>query len=174
MSLFTDIDEVRAVVSTDLTNVELMEVVSREEQELIRRAGAHTSAITEVRPGKRKSIYLSRAVSSISSVSEYIYLGDTTAQTLVANTDYVVWEDQGRIERLDGLFGAKVTVVFTPSDDRDLRKQVLIELVRIALNQSNYSSEKVEGVEDSYSYTTAKDWGAAREQQYARLTMGML
>ena len=174
MSLFGDIDEVRNVVSTDLNDVELLGVISREEVELVRRVGAHTGAVTETYPGRRKSIYLSRSIASVTSVSEYLYLGDTAPQTLVANTDYVVWDDQGRIECLTGCFGAKVVVVYTPDDDRELRKQVLIELVRIALNQSPYSSESVQGVEDSYSYTAAKDWQVAREQQYARLSMGPL
>lgn len=172
MSLFADIDEIRNVVSTDLNDVELQAVVTREEVELVRQIGAHTGSVTEIRPGGSKSIYLTRQIASITSVSEYLYLGDTAPQVLVVNTDYVAWEDQGRIERLDGHFGPKVTIVYTPDDDRELRKQVLIELVRIALNQSPYQSESVSGVEDSYSYTAAQSWQAAREQQYARLSMG--
>lgn len=172
MSLFEDIDEIRTVVSSDLSTVELLQVVSREEQELVRRVGAHSGSVSETHPGKTKSIYLTRPIASVSSVSEYVYLGDTAPQTLVLNTDYVLWEDQGRIERLYGCFGPKVVVAFTPDDDTDLRKQVLIELVRIALNQSAYKSESVEGVEDKYSYVAAQDWQAARDQQYARLSMG--
>jgi hypothetical protein len=169
-----DIDEVRAVVSTDLSNLDLWGVITREEIELVRRFGAHTGAHTETHSGGGKSVYCTRPIASVTSVSEYLYLGDTTPQALVVNTDYVVWETQGRIERIAGCFGPKVVVAFTPDDDQELRKQVLIELIRIGINQSTFTQESVSGVEDSYSSTMSMDWQATREQQYARLMLGPL
>lgn len=161
-----------------LSNSDLQAVIDREEAELIRRFGAHYQSMTTVsqtRPGGRRSIYLTRGIGTVSSVSEYLYLGDTAPQALVENSDYVTWADEGRLERLGGCWGSKVTVVFIPVDDTYLRKQVLLELVRVAVSESPFQQESVKGVEDSYSYMTGgKDWMALRETQYARLLMSPL
>lgn len=159
-----------------LADTDLQDVIDREEAELIRRFGAHYASMTTVaqrRPGGQRSVYLTRPIGTISSVSEYLYLGDTTPHTLVENTDYFTWTDEGRIERLGVCWGPYVSVVFVPADDTQLRKLVLLELVRVAVTQSVFRSESATGVEDSYTYTLAADtWACARDDQYKRLMMG--
>ena len=166
--------DVRALAADGgLSDSDLQAVIDREEAELVRRFGAHDGPLTEIVRGHGRSLYLARAIASVTSITEYLYLGDTAPQTLTTS-DYYVWGDEGRIERLTGAgygavcWGATVTVVYTPVDQADLRSQVLLELVRLATAQDAGGS--VSGL--GYSIRGAgstKDWEAARSREYARL-----
>lgn len=69
---------------------------------------------TETVQPQGRSLYLAQPIASVTSVTEYLYVGDT-APTTRAAADYVIWADEGRIERAtDSLaWGAVVTVVYT-------------------------------------------------------------
>ncbi len=172
MPLLT-VDEIRARgVSTDLTDDALEDVLADEEAEMIRRCGAHgdgVTAITETATAYGGQLFLNRPIVSVSSVAEYTDLGGTA--TALAATSYIAWLNEGYITRLPtgATWGVRMVVVYVPANDSALRRQVLIELVRIAVNQSAFRSESFEGFEDKYSYVAAQDWQHAREQQYARL-----
>lgn len=175
MSLVS-IAELRAKVPSDLDDTQLQSIIDNEESELVRRFGPHgdgTTAITEgPKPGGERNVYVSRPIVSISSITEAVYLGDTPET--VDSTTYYAWKDEGRIERLPSgsqTWGRAVTVTYVPSDDRALRKQVIIELCRLALSQTTLKSESIAG---EYSYTTLADdssggWEATRARQYRRL-----
>jgi hypothetical protein len=160
-----------------LTTAEVQAVIDREEAEIIRRYGAHyviATPISETVTGGGPSLYLKRAIGSVSSVNEYAYLGDTAA--LLTAADYYVWGDEGRITRLPEhqRWARVVAVSYVPVDDSNLRKMVLIELVRIATEQSTSASGgSVSGFSFSMSGSagdaTGAGWHAQREAQYARL-----
>jgi len=170
MSLLA-VDELRAQVKTDLDDTQLQAVIDREEVEVIRRYGAHyvdsATAITEVCDGGGCSVWLKRRISSVSSITEAQSLGGT--QTTLTSTQYYAVVGQGRIIRLtEGTsWGRYVSVSYVPADDSALRKQVLIELVRQALEQTTMKSENVAG---EYSYQ-APDWEQQRRALYRRLTL---
>lgn len=168
MSLLT-IDELRAQVSTDLDDTQLQTVIDREETEVIRRYGAHYdgSAITEVCDGGACGVYLKRRIGSVSAITEAQSLGGT--QTTLTSTQYYAVANEGRIIRLsEGTrWGRYVSVSYVPQDDSNLRKQVLIELVRQALEQTAMKSENIAG-EHSYQ---APDWEAQRRALYRRLML---
>lgn len=156
-----------------LGDTDLQSIIDREEAEMVRRFGAHTGSRAETVHGGTGSIYLKRAISSITSISEYLYLGDPAPLTLVA-TDYYVWSDEGRIQRLYGGYapfrwGPMVIVTYTPVDQSDLRKQVLIELVRLATNQDTGASISGLGYSISGGPKDTSAWQASREALYARL-----
>lgn len=159
-----------------LSDTDLQAVIDWEEAELVRRLGAHYSAgsRTVTRPGGGESIFLNRAIGSVSAITEYYYLGDP-AGSVLPSTLYYVWPDQGRIQRLGDTYGglarwgASVGVTYTPQDDTNLRKQVLIELVRITVSQR--VAGKVSGL--GYSVDRAQkgaDWQRDRAEQYNRLS----
>jgi hypothetical protein len=157
-----------AIVTTDVAASDLIEVILREEAAIIARYGAHyvaATTITETTDGGMKSVYLKRRIGSVSSITEATTLGGT-ATTLAASA-YYVWPGQGRITRLpDGTaWGRVVTIAYIPADDTDLRRQVLIELTRLAPEQTAMQSESVTG---EYSYT-APDWEKTRKRLYKRL-----
>lgn len=171
MPLLT-VDDVRARLTTAISDSALEDVIADEESELIRRCGAHgdgATAITEIATAYGGMVFLSRPIVSVTSVAEYADLGGSA--TTLAATSYLVWSDGGYITRLPSgtTWGARMVVVYVPQDDRARRRQVLLELIRIAVEQSVFRSETIEGFEDKYSYVVAQDWQMAREQQYARL-----
>lgn len=174
MALLTAAEVQALGVGGDLAAADLQDIIDREEAEMIRRYGAHTASITEsVRPNGR-SVYLKRAVSSVTSVAEALYLGDASPVTRAA-TDYVIWSEEGRLERAaDGAgWGAMVTVVYTPVDGTNLRTMVLLELVKIAVSQGGGGGANETIREGDVSYAAsggmAADYAAARAAQYARL-----
>lgn len=168
MSLVT-LTHLRAMVTTGLDDTQLQTIIDREEAEVVRRYGAHyvdsvTTIVETYQPtGLMRNVFLRRGISSIASVTEQRSLSSQV--TPVASTDYAAWYEQGRLERVNGTWGAVVNVTYVPQNDRDLRRQVIIELVRLALEQTAMRSESIAG-EHSY---TAPEWEQVRVQLYRRL-----
>jgi hypothetical protein len=161
MSLVT-IAEVRAVVQTDRDDTQLQAIIDREEDEMVARLGDHgpDGATFQVRGGG-SALYLSRPLASITSITERIRPSDTP---VTVDPDTYWASGAGVIERA-GTWAPLVTVVGIPADIAR-RKQVLIELVRLALEQTAMRSESVAG---EYSYT-APEWERARADLMRRLT----
>jgi len=161
MSLLA-IAEVRALVRTALDDVQLQTLIEREETDIIQRYGAHfvnaSTPITEILPGDREHLFLSREIDSVTSVKERIAVTD--AQATLAATAYYVRKGEGALQRvpLGTFWGAEVEVSYVPQDDNPRRKQVLLELVRLALERTAMKSEAIAG---EYSYN-APDWDAER------------
>lgn len=167
-------------VGLALSDAQLQAVIDREEAEIVRRFGANYTggAISETVHGSTGSLYLKRAAASISSVVEYLYPGDTSPVTLVA-ADYYLWPAEGRIERLpwgstaSTRWGNPVVVSYIPVDDTNLRKQVLLALVQIAVDSVSPSStgKSVSGLGYSMSTTgsAGRVWEDKRAAEYARL-----
>ena len=170
MSLVTVADVQALGADGGLSSSDLQTVIDREEAEFVRRYGAnYPGSLTEIVHGGGQSIYLKRAITTITSVVEYLWLGDTAPVTLTA-TDYYVWAAEGRLQRVltAGRWGHVVTVVYVPADDSTPRKQVLIELVRLAVEETNAAT--ISGLSFSISSgKSATDWQAKREQLYGRL-----
>jgi hypothetical protein len=179
MTLLTASDVQLLGVGLGLSEVDLDTLIAREEAEIVRRYGANYSAdtpLTERVKGGQKSIYLKRPIGSVTSISEYLFLGDSAPQVL-SSTDYYVWNEEGRIERVygygygSGKWGVVVSAVYTPVDDTDLRKQVLIELLRITTEQST-TGGGVSGLGFSISGSSDNSgtgWANQRNAQYNRL-----
>lgn len=167
--MFVSVSDVRAKVQTDLDDSALGDIIANEEAALSARLGAPpdgTTAITEVLINTEGgSLYTKRPVATVTSVTESSTLTSTPA-TLAA-TDYYLMGTRGQFIRLAGCvsWGQLVTVVYVPADSAALWKQVIIELVRIALEQTTMRQESVAG---EYTYQ-APDWNVARERQYRRL-----
>ncbi len=178
MSLVTPA-EVKELIRTSASDTVLQHVIDREEREVIRLFGAHyvdgSTTVAETLAGGTRNLYLRRRVASISSIVEYQTLDATSGSTLETG-DYLLWADQGRIERMPATavaswfaggatWGAKVLVTYVPYDDSDDRQAVIIELVRLALERTAMRRESVAG---EYSYE-APDWGEARAEILRRL-----
>ena len=157
MSLLT-VAQARALVETSVSDEELQCLIDREEEAVAARLGPHYdgAAITETHRPAGGSVYLRRAVESVTSVSERASLSDD-AETLDTD-EYYVHLEEGRLERLAGSWGAEVTVQYTPEDDSTQRRQALIELVRLALRRTAMQRENVAG---EWSYQ-APDWNEER------------
>lgn len=161
-----------------LGDSDLQALIDREEAELVRRFGAHTGSRAETLHGGKASIYLKRPIASVESVVESLWLGDSGPQTLTS-ADYVIWADEGRLERIYGTgyvtynagyrWGPRVVVTYTPADDSALRKQVLIELVRVGAAQDTGASVSGLGYSIGGGPADPIAWERARAAVYARL-----
>lgn len=164
MSLVT-VQEVRDLVQTGLNDVRLQAVLDREEAALVLRCGAHyvdsSTRITTTLPGGMLNLYLPRRLTSVYRVTE-----DGTV--LTAETDFRIWHEEGRLERLPAgtKWGSVVAVLYVPYNDNEHRKAVLIELVRLALERTAMHSENIAG---EYSFT-APEWELERARLYRQLT----
>ncbi len=177
MSL-VDLADVRALITTALSDTDLQAVIDREEAEIVRVFGAHgdgTATIAETVEGKRReSLLLSRPIASITSIVEYLLIGDP-AQTLTT-VDYFVWNAQGRITRLPKgtHWGAYAIVTYAPINDQALRQAVLIDLIRLSLTRRAASSWMEERHADTVgktdSVTMARSWDQERQAILQRLT----
>jgi hypothetical protein len=160
--------EVKLVVRTGLSDAELYEVIERVEAEIIARFGAHYASgktVSETLEGSGYSdLFLCRQIASVSSVIE-------DGATLAA-TGYRLWAGQGRLQRLPrgATWGEVVTVAYTPADDNALRRGVIVDLVRLALERTAMRSENLGG---EFQYQ-APEWEAeaARILRRLRLSYG--
>jgi len=149
MSLVS-VAEARALVSTGLTDEQLQAVIDRVEAWIIARYGAHYGTgvtITQTLEGGLESLFLQRPFTSLTSVTE--------DSVLLTAAGYRSWPLQGSLLRLPAgsRWGEVVIVVYTPVDDSLIRKQVIIDLVRLAVERTAMKSESVAG---EYSYTTVE------------------
>jgi len=163
-----EVAECRALIDTHLSNDDLQAVIDRVEAEIAELVGAPTEGgdLTETLAGEGQELFLKRPIASVTSVTEYASLSDTTGTALTENSDFFVWGEQGRLTRLSGTWGAKVIVVYTPTDQDEKRKAVTIDLVRIVLVTSPLQSESVAG---EYSATFPDNWEHEKAKVLRRL-----
>ena len=158
------VTEARALITTALDDTALSAVIAREEAEATRRCGAPgdgTTTVVEQHEVTGRNIFTRLPILSVTSVTETPEGG--TAATVAAN-QYTVWMSDGRIKRT-GAWTGLVTVTYVPQDTRPHWRQVLIELTRLAIEQTAMKAENTAG---EYSYQ-APEWEATRERLYRRL-----
>jgi hypothetical protein len=176
-SLVTPAD-VKRTVRSALEDADLQLVIDQEEAEVVRLFGAHyidaAQTIVETLPGGKRNLWLRRRITAVTAVVE-----DTMTLT---SGEYRVWGEQGRVNRLYGVtawlagdeddttrhdWGQVVVITYKPADDNALRKPVIVELVRLALERTTMDSENVAG---EYSYS-APNWEAKRGDILRRLAL---
>jgi hypothetical protein len=142
MTLLT-LAQVREHVETDLVDDALQRLIDAEDEEILKRCGPPTSQ-TEILKGGDTHLYLSRLVSTITSIAEQVE--DTT--TTLAADDYDLWWNQALEREEDGtnpraVWGERVTVVYLPQDQTSQRIMTLIQLVQLAVRYSGVQQESV-------------------------------
>lgn len=162
MSELLPVAQLRAVVQSALTDAELEAVIDDEEAELVRRLGPHGDGATTVVERVTASgdvLFVSRPVASVTSI--------TSSGTAVSSALYTTALGGGQILHTGaGWPTGALLVTYVPADDQPRRRRVLIELVRLALEQTAFQGESVAG-EHSY---TAPNWEERRASLYRRLT----
>lgn len=178
MPLLTAAEVQARGVGVDMDAGDLQDLIDAEEALMIAKYGAHgdgVSSVTEIVRRTRNGVFLKRPIVSVTTVTTAAYPGATASTLLAAN--YYTWLAEGRIELFPGgvLWETDdreiVTVTYVPIDDRGIRKQVLLELLRIATMQPLTGAGKVSGLGYSIegNTTAAQDWDAARVRAYQRL-----
>lgn len=161
MASVTSIAEVRALVTTSLSDVDLQAIIDREEAWLTGLVGPLEGERTVTfRPTYSDgAMYLRRRTTDVALVEDGV--------ALVPDTDYVFTPENGALRRgtvlLPRTWGAIVTATFTPSDLADVKRAV-IELVRGSLDETGYDSETIDG----YSYTRGESAARTSRSELAR------
>lgn len=169
--------EMRSHVETDLADADLQRVMDSEEEEMVKRFGDHaasdSSAASEVEKFYdaigQTFVYLSREVTSVTTVVEKIVNKYGTSSTTLASNDYELWDNR-RLRRLaDGTNSRQswqdvVEVTYEPYDDRARRRGLLIQLCKLSLIYDATSSTSVGEVSSS-----SLDYSSEREKLYGTL-----
>ncbi len=156
--------DVKALIRTSATDAVLEDVIAREEAFVVRHCGPHyvdaSTFATLTLAGGCKNLYLPQRPASVHALTE-------DDVTLVEDTDFRIWPAAARIERLPAgcTWGEVCVVEYLPADDREERKALIIELVRLALERTALQGESVAG---EYSYQ-APDWETQRMRLVRRL-----
>lgn len=140
MSVVTP-DDVRALVPTALDDVNLQDVINREEAWLAIRVGQLI--------GERVETYYPLASSGITIIRRTDAV--TVADDVGAVTDFTFLADARYVVRTSGAWTSPVTVTYTPTDELII-ETAIIELVRLAVNRTAGVQSETIG---SYSYTRA-------------------
>ena len=164
----TSVDDVRALVpaAKALSDTDLQTVINRIEAEIAAMIGApyaEDKSITLILPGGGKFLSLPRQIGEVVSVTVYATPAD--AGRVLSEEEYVVWAQEGMLERANGVWESRVVVVFRPADDREQWKQAVIDLARIDIERT---AQKQESVGGEYGYT-APDWEMERRKILRRL-----
>lgn len=165
MALLT-VTQIREHVETDLSNDALQRLIDSEDGEITRRFGAPTTQ-TETLKGGESYVFLSRLVTSITSVTEEV---DETTTTLAVD-DYDLWWNQALERDADGTngrstWGDKVTVVYVPQTTTPQRTLLLIQLVQLAVQYSGVQSASIGSGDYSATY---QDYQRERERLFRKL-----
>ena len=157
--------DVKALINTAMSDVDLQKVIDRVEAQVTARIGApQTDALeTEIMKtyrGEGCNLFLPTEINSVVSIVE-------DGVELTAE-EYRVWS-AGVIERLpsESHWGDRIVVTYKPVDDRLKRTEVIIDLVRLVIEHTAMKSESVAG---EYSYTAPENWEAEFRRAMKRLT----
>ena len=168
MSLVTPAD-VKALINTSMSDANLQDVIDRVEAQITARIGApqtdaYATEVVKTMRGEGEYLFMPTEIYSVSSIVE-----DTSTLT---SDQYQTWAG-GVIERLpeDSHWGDRVVVTYKPTDDRLVRAQVIIDLVRIVIERTAMKSESIAG---EYSYTAPDNWDAEFRKAMKRLVFKAL
>lgn len=163
--MILSVPELQAALETDLPVPVLQIHLDAAEQDISAvagPAGAHTERVS----GGTRHLFLSRPAASITSVTEYATPG-TTPGTVLLGTDYFVrWHGRGLERSNGGRWADQVDVTYTPVDDAARRKQVQLDLVRLAITYRGAVKSETDG---TYSASAAVDPLAYERERQAVL-----
>ena len=137
-----EVDVVRTHVETGITDNALQRVLDASEQDIDQRHGALASQVDDL-IGGLKSVWTTRPNGSIDTVVETI----GTTDTALSSNDYVQRHDT-QLDRLNTgdngrqRWGDRVKITYTPTDDVDRRRDVLVRLIKLSLEYTGHDSAK--------------------------------
>ena len=147
MTALITIDSLREHVETDINNLALQRILDAVDDEIVASVGPHASTgdVTELIMGGDVGLFLARPYTTITSISEVF---GTAAAVTLSTDDYRSWFGNRTLQRLtDGTnpqsrWGDRVTVIYEPLTDDNMRILSTIELVQLSLQYSGLQSEQ--------------------------------
>lgn len=153
MSILMGLEEVRAHVTTPLTDDALQQVIDACERDIVRWAGPLDEdsygvlPVTEtVYARGRRLIALRQEPASVTTVTD---VNGTTESELDEDDD---WRVRGHhLERVNGYWGGQTVVTYVPADTLALRRRALVKLVQLEVNYDpGIGSQSAGGWQQAY------------------------
>lgn len=145
-------DQVRALIETELEDVDLQALIDREEAWLATQVGPLTGARTVTfYPGASDYLMLPRYATDLAGLT-VTDAGATVTNLRLAGSGF-------RLRRETGWLGT-VTVAYTPGD-RAAVENAVIDLIKMRLADRGYQSEQI----GSYGYSTGGGLAVDRRRQ---------
>ncbi len=180
MSLL-QLEEVQGQIQSDLSDTVIQAMINREEAEVNRRFGQVITARTEVYDHVLSdTVWVAQPVDSTKAIVVEQSNDNFVNTDTLTTTDYRVFANEGRFERLSSSlsletdvprttvrFKRDVRITYTPEDDTQERKSVVLELVRLALSRQAMLKESIG--QGDYSFTAPESWEQLREELIRRL-----
>lgn len=146
MSLLT-VAEVRQEIETDLSDEAIQRNIDEQEQCLDRQIGKYDIQTDEIENDEPLPdiLFLSRKAKSITTVIERV--NDT--DTILAADDYRLKYNNTCLERLNTgtnartYWGNYVKIIYTPESDVNIRKGVIIDLLKLKLAFNGQKREEI-------------------------------
>lgn len=168
MSATPTVQEVTAIVETDLDSTAIQRLIDAEDAEVTIHYGSHTTQVDDL-VGNRHLIFPSRPVGTMTSVVESIGNTDRTLDSsdyrIKSNGSWLERRNDGANPRHD--WGDQIRLTYTPVVDDARRKRVIIDLVRLAIQYDAMKSVK----EGDFTETTA-DYQEERLRILSTLSTG--
>ena len=173
MSLLSTAD-LTPIVDAPVTEAELQIIIDRVEAEITGEIGppfddSEPPELVETVYGGGECVFVKRPIGNIVSITSKANAGATAVAW--SASDYFSMADAGMIEKASGVWPRYVTITYVPRDEREKRKQAIIDLVRIVLSHSALQTESVSG---EYSFTAPPHWEDEKRKVMRRLTFQAL
>lgn len=159
------IDRVKERCETNVLDAEIQRVIDEALLEIIRRYGPHADVavpITVTLEGKARSLFPARPIDTAVTVVVKETVADV--ETTLASNDYRIWHGGRRLERLltgtnpRESWGHPVKITYAPTNDGNQREEVVIKLVKLALDYEGVASSRVGDTSTDYhSYTAERE-----------------
>lgn len=171
MATLIDPTTLRQHLETDLKDPALQRLLDDADAAIIDRYGPHAGNITVDLEGAQKLLFLDRPATAIVTVSEYAIRDDNVPLVLAAN-DYRSLFGGHSLERLTTgtnartMWGERVTVLYSPTDEAAKRTMIEIDLATLAANMKiGVTLESIGDYQARYA-----DYTAERERILQRLS----
>ena len=170
------IAELQAQVETDYSDATLQQIIDAVEQDIVEFIGAIAAQIAEFDGIELLTeIRLPVEAASITTVVEYTEAAADPTKTTLEADDYELSDDGWFLRRLSSgtnarsVWGWHAVITFEPADDTARRKQAAIQLSRMEITHTGYSSERA----GDWNATT-RDLAKERARILQRLDSAMI
>jgi len=152
VSTLLDADGLRLHVETDLTDPALEQLIADADADIVNRFGPHATdgEITVTLRGGYRELLPTRPIAQVTTVTEYTGSENVAeVATVLAADDYRIDRNGFELTRLGGgtnprsTWGFRVTLLYHPVNDDDVRRRVMIDLCKLAIQFQGLASERV-------------------------------
>lgn len=169
--------EIREHLETDLPDGALTRLIADADQAIVDAHGPHDGPITVTDEGGHESLWLPRPLDPDQPVTLNETVGTTT--TALAADDWRTGHGGRQLQRLAtgtnrrSRWGDRIEITYTPADQTDRRRRVLVDLVQLALTYRGLDKHTTVGDTTHTGPTTPEAYERERQALLGSLATGL-